>query len=103
MPLPDEILAESAALFHDVRAAAIDPEAHAAFVIARVLDHGTVRSVRALLRHYGPDRIRSFFREGGSDRVSRRTVPLWSAFLELAPEECTSKSSRRHSAPFWTA
>jgi len=103
MPLPDEILAESAALFHDVRAEQIDPEAHAPFVIARVLDRGTLRSVRALLRFYGEDRIRSFFRQGGTDRVSRRTVPLWAAFLQLAPDECTPRSSPRRSSPFWTA
>lgn len=103
MPLPDEILAESAVLFHDVRAEEVDPEAHASFVIARVLDRGTLRSVGALLRYYGRDRIRGFFREGGTDRVSRRTVPLWAAFLELAPDECTSRSSPQRSSPFWTA
>lgn len=103
MPLPSEILDESSVLFRDVRPEDVDSEAHAAFVIARVLDHGTVRSVRALLCHYGPDRIRAFFREGGTDRVSRRTVPLWAAFLELAPDECTPRSSPRPSSPFWTA
>lgn len=103
MPLPEEILAESTTLFHDVRAEDVDPELHAAFVIARVLDHGTLRSVGALLRYYGRDRIRNFFREGGSERVSRRTVPLWAAFLNLAPDECSPRSSPRRSSPFWTA
>jgi hypothetical protein len=103
MSLPAEIEAESVALFHDVRLEDIDPDAHAAFVMARVLDHGTLRSVRALLRFYGRDRIRDFFREGGAARVSPRTVPLWTAFFELAPEECTPKSSSRRSSPFWTA
>ena len=55
MPLPDEVLAEATALFHDVRAEDIDPEVHAPFVIARVLDRGTLRSVKALLRFYGRD------------------------------------------------
>src|SRR5262245_13551938 len=103
MPLPEEILAESTTLFHDVRAEDVDPELHAEFVIARVLDHGTMRSVGALLRYYGKDRIRDFFREGGSERVSRRTVPLWAAFLNLAPDECSPRSSPRRSSPFWTA
>jgi hypothetical protein len=92
MPLPDEILAESSALFHDTRAQDIDPEAHAAFVIERVLDRGTLRSVGALLRYYGRDRIRSFLREGGTERVSKRTVPLWAAFLQIAPDECIPRS-----------
>lgn len=103
MDLPAEIQAESAILFHDVRSEDVDPEAHAAFVIARVLDHGTLRSVGALLRFYGQDRLRDFFREGGASRVSRRTVPLWTAFLELVPEECTPRFSRRRSSPFWMA
>jgi hypothetical protein len=91
--IPDEILAEAPALFHDTRVEDIDPEAHAAFVIGRVLDHGTLRSVGALLRYYGRDRVRRFLREGGSERIARRTVPLWTAFLEIAPEECTATSS----------
>ena len=103
MSLPEEILTESTTLFHNVRAEDVDPELHAAFVIARVLDHGTLRSVGALLRYYGRDRIRNFFREGGSERVSRRTVPLWAAFLNLAPDECSPRSSPRRSSPFWTA
>jgi len=103
MSLPAEIQTESVALFHDVRLEDVDPHAHAAFVIARVLDRGTLRSVRALLRFYGRDRIRDFFREGGAARLSRRTVPLWMSFLELAPEECIPKSSSRRSSPFWTA
>jgi hypothetical protein len=101
--LPDEIVSESGVLFHDTRVQDIDPEAHAAFVIARVLDRGTLRSVRALLHYYGRERIRRFFREGGVDRVSRRTVPLWAAFLELAPNECTPRSSRRPNSRSWTA
>jgi len=103
MALPRELLDEAAVLFRDVCPEEIDAEAHAAFVIARVLDFGTVRSVRALLRHYGPDRLRTFFREGGASRVSRRTVPLWTAFLELTADECTPRSSPRRSSPFWMA
>ena len=73
-PLPTEILEEAGVLFHDVRPEQIDMRAHAAFVIARVLDRGTLRSVRALLRTYGRDHIRSFFTQGGLQRV---TPPLW--------------------------
>jgi hypothetical protein len=103
VPLPDDILAESAVLFHDVRAEDIDPEVHAEFVIARVLDRGTVKSVGALLRHYGRDRIRTFFREGGAARLSPRTVPLWAAHLDLAPDECAPRSSPPRSTPSWMA
>jgi len=102
MSLPREILDEAAVLFRDVRPEDVDSEAHAAFVIARVLDLGTVRSVRALFRHYGRDRIRTFFGEGGVTRVSGRTVALWTAFFNLKTDECIPKSSPRRSSPFWT-
>lgn len=102
MPLPVEIQSEATALFPDVRLQDIDVEAHAAFVIGRVLDRGTLRSVKALLRFYGRERIRDFFHEGGARRVSPRTLPLWTAFLELTPEECIPRSSRRRRSPFWT-
>lgn len=103
MLLPSEILAESVTLFPDVRSEEIDPDRHSAFVIARVLDRGTIQSVRALLRHYGKSGLHTFFREGGAVRLSRRTVPLWAAYLDLAPDECIPKSSLRRSSPFWTA
>jgi hypothetical protein len=103
MPLPREILAEAPVLFHDARTEDVDPEAHAAFVIERVLDRGTLRSVGALLRYYGRDRIRRVLLEGGLARLSPRTVPLWMAFLQLAVGQCTPRSSLRPRSPFWTA
>jgi hypothetical protein len=103
MPLPRELLDEAPVLFRDVRVEDVDPESHAAFVMARVLDFGTLRSVGALLRYYGPNRIRAFFCEGGAGRVSRRTLALWAAFLDLTADECTQKFSPPRSSPFWRA
>lgn len=99
--LPSEILDEAGILFEDVRIQDIDPDAHTAFVIGRVLDRGTLRSVRALCHRYGEERLRVFFREGGSSQVSRRTLSLWLAFLKLSEEECTPRSSPRTRSPFW--
>jgi len=99
--LPDEILAESSILFDDVRPADIHPIEHASFVIARVLDRGTFRSVAALIRTYGVERIRIFFRREGGFQVSPRTLALWRAYLGLREDECTSRSSPRRSSPFW--
>jgi hypothetical protein len=101
--LPAEIRDEASVLFHDTRVEDVDPETHAAFVIQRVLDRGTMRSVRALVHFYGTDRIRRFFVEGGFERVSSRTAPLWAAFLQLDPDACIPKSSARRSSPSWKA
>jgi hypothetical protein len=102
-PLPAEIVDQATRLFHDVRIADIDDLAHADFVIARVLDRGTMASVRALLRHYGVERIREFFRGGGGDRVQPATSALWMAYLDLRADECTPRSLPRRSSPFWTS
>ena len=79
--LPQAILDEATVLFHDTRAGDIDPVAHSAFVIARVLDRGSLRSVAALRRLYGLEGIRSFLLDGGAFQVSRRTLALWTAVL----------------------
>ncbi len=102
MTLPSEIADEATALFDDTRLDAVDVEEHAAFVIARVLDRGTLKSVRALVRLYGLDRIRAFFVDGGARQLSRRTVPLWASLLELPRDTCTPKSSPAHRSPYWT-
>ncbi len=103
MALPAEILAERTVLFHDTRVDQIEPVLHAEFVVTRVLDRGTLRSVSALLKYYGRDRVRDILVDGGLARISKRTAPLWIAFLQLTPEECASKPSLRLSSPFWTA
>ena len=99
--LPSTIVDEAARLFDDVNIADIDPEAHADFIIARVLDRGTMPSVSALLAAYGRQRIRSFFCEGGARQVSRRTQALWKVVLRLTEEECIPKSSQQSRSPFW--
>lgn len=88
-------------LFHDVRLDDVDSDVHAELVIARVLDRGTMRSVRALVRHYGTTRIREFFEGGGGTRVSPRTRALWLDYLGLDETQCTKRSSRRISSRFW--
>lgn len=103
MALPAAILAERSVLFHDTRVEDIEPDLHAEFVVTRVLDRGTLRSVTALLNYYGLGRVRRILVDGGLARISKRTVPLWVSFLQITPQECTSKPSPRISSPFWTA
>lgn len=99
--LPVELADERERLFHDVPFEAVDATAHASFVISRVLDHGTIRSVAAVVRLYGEDRIKRFLRDGGWARVSPRTRALWFAYLGMDEGECTSRSSPRASSPYW--
>ena len=101
--LPDPIRDEASVLFHDVRVDDVDSDRHADFVIARVLDRGTMRSVRSLYRHYGESRIRRFFEAGGGARVSPQTRALWLDHFGLDEGKCTRRSSRRIKSPFFPA
>lgn len=101
--LPAAIIEEAVVLFHDTRLVDIDPVAHADFVIARVLDRGTMNSVRALVRLYGLPHVRRFLANGGAQRLSRRTTALWRAFFDLTEDACTPRSSARSKSRFWNA
>ena len=46
-------------LFWDVDPDSIDPEAHADFLIVRVMERGTLDDVRATWYYYGADRIKA--------------------------------------------
>ena len=98
--LPEEIRAD-AGLFWDATPGAVDAEAHAPYVIGRVLSLGTLRQVRALVRFYGRDRLRSFFLEGGLRHVDRRTASFWLLVLDLTREECERRSSAPPSRTSW--
>ena len=100
--LPEEIRGD-AGLFWDAKPGEIDPGTNAPYVIGRVLSLGTLQQVRALLRFYGWDRLRSFFRERGLRHVDRRATCFWLLVLDLAREECERKSSLPPSQTSWSA
>jgi hypothetical protein len=102
MGLPKAILDEAGTLFHDTRVEDIDPDAHAPFVMQRVLDRGTLTSVRALLAYYGQDRVREYLVKGGAQRLDPRTTSLWTAYFGLPEVPCTPKYSPPRKSVFWT-
>jgi len=101
VPLPPELLAEAGRLFHDVDPAGIDAQSNRGFVIARVLDRGTLASVRALFRYYGSERVLQFLTSGGVHRLAPRSVPLWLNYFNLDMSACTPKPSVRPSTSYW--
>lgn len=90
-------------LFWDAKPGSIDAEAHAPYVIARVLSLGTLAQVRALVDHYGRERLRAFFLDGGLRQVDARTASFWLLVLGLERAECERRSSPRPSRTFWHA
>jgi len=88
-------------LFWDCRPESIDSDAHAPLVLERVLEYGSLHSVRWALDAYGPDRIRGFLCTRGARTLSRKTLSFWTMLLDLEGEPCFEASSLRGSRPFW--
>jgi hypothetical protein len=88
-------------LFWDCRPDRLDPEAHAPFVLERVLEYGSLGSVRWAMDVYGPERIRKFLMDRGRRTLSRKTLAFWILILGLSSEPCFERSSLTRSRPFW--
>jgi len=68
-------------LFWDVDLAQLDVEAHAEYVLGRVLERGRLEDVLWALSTYGADRIHGFLRERARPELSARTLAFWRAFF----------------------
>jgi hypothetical protein len=88
-------------LLWDCPPESVDPDRHAALVLERVLEYGSLATVRWALDAYGPDRIRQFLRARGARTLSRKTLSFWKVLLDLESDPCFETSSLRHSRPFW--
>jgi transcriptional regulator with XRE-family HTH domain len=79
-------------LFWDHPFSGRDLENHSVWVVARVLDHGTLEDVHALQRLMGKA---AFLRSVAlADRVSPRTRSFWLQILAMEGISCTRKYSR---------
>lgn len=87
----------------DLEAEALDPDAHADAILARVLEHGGIAEVRWAVGFYGLDRIHSFFQNNPHPLVSDRTRAFWRAFFRAEEEQWTERPDwRRSSATPWS-
>jgi hypothetical protein len=78
------------------------PEEDADSVIARVLEHGRLSDVRALLAFYGRDRIARFFRTTAHPIISDRTRSFWRAYFHAEEEPWPSPPAwRKNNAAPW--
>jgi hypothetical protein len=90
-----------APLFWDHPLGSIDTEAHAFFVLERVLEYGSLEAARWALATYGSRRLEEFLRRRGVRVLSRKTLSLWTVLLGLEGEECFATSSLSRSRPSW--
>jgi uncharacterized protein DUF6922 len=92
---------EARPLFWDCRPDQLDLETHAPFILGRVLEYGSLASVRWAIDIYGTERIKTFLRERGRRTLSRKTLAFWTLILGLEAEPCFEKSSLTRSRIFW--
>jgi hypothetical protein len=80
----------------------LDPQAHSEAIIARVLEHGGLREVQALIELYGLERLHQSLRDVGHPLLSERTRCFWRAFFRADKEPwATTPSWRQSSAAPW--
>jgi len=87
--------------FWECRPETIDTQAHAPFVLERILDYGSLAAVRWALRTYGPEQVKEFLRVRGVRTLSRKTLGFWTLLLGIEGEACFERSSLIRSRPFW--
>ncbi len=86
-------------LFWDRRLRPADLERYPAWVVGRVLEHGTLEDVRLLEAHYGRERFLDEVSRAPFE--SRKTRAFWEAMLALEGRECTRRFSRREAEGSW--
>ena len=74
-------------ILRDVYDGGIDLDAHAEFLIGRVLATGTLAQVDWLRRHYGDERIAALLlAPGGARQLPARDLTFWALILGIQPD-----------------
>lgn len=86
---PEVVLAEAGAGEAARGGEALDPQAHAPFVIGRLLEDGDGDDLAWLVRTYGRERLAAWLRTRGRRQLSRRSRAFWQILLdtETGPAE----------------
>jgi hypothetical protein len=91
-----------APLFPEIDLRRLDVQRDARVVLARVLEHGRMEDVAWCVRHYGLDRIHTFFRDEGDPSLSPKTIAAWRLVLDARNETWVQsrRSALRSVAPW---
>jgi hypothetical protein len=89
-------------LLWDSSRARVDVVRDREYLLARVLEFGTMRDVRWLLKTYGASTIHDFFRHSAHPELSPRTIAFWRAWFDAEDETWRSPPTfRRSSSSSW--
>jgi hypothetical protein len=98
MSFPQFIGRLSRHVFWDTDPASIDPERHENFVIARVMDRGTLDDVRAAWDFYGAERVQTALLQAPS--LGAKTISFFANQFDLPRE---AFRAFRHRDAHWTS
>ncbi|MFW5703154.1 MAG: DUF6922 domain-containing protein [Candidatus Dojkabacteria bacterium] len=87
-------------LFWDVETKDLDLNAHRNFIIARVLEDGTLEQLRVMLKYYGGDQVAEVVKTSRS--ISPKTGYFWKNYFNITSEvACIQKHSRNSPKMPW--
>lgn len=82
-------------LFWEADFRALEVRADADYILARVLEHGTLEAVQWAMKRYGLGRIHRFFREAGHPEITERTRAFWRVVLHAEHERWPNPAAWR--------
>ncbi len=82
-------------LFWEADFRALDDRRDADYILARILEHGTMDAVHWVMRHYGLRRIHRFFQTAGHPEITERTRAFWRVVLHAEHERWPSPNAWR--------
>ena len=85
-------------LFWETAPEELDAEAHADYILPRILEHGCLAEVQWAMGRYGLERIHRFLREVGHPELSERTVGFWRAVFKAEDEAWAAPPTWRTSS-----
>lgn len=88
-------------IFWDVDPNILDTEEYPEYIMERILEYGTMESVKWMRKTFGDERIKQFILGKGRRRLSTLTINFWQTILEFKPEECIPISSLKNRSRFW--
>ena len=88
-------------LFWDINPQGLEADVDRDYVLGRILEYGTLESVRWALRTYGFDGIADFLKRRGWKVLSGKTLSFWKLILNLENEPCLRRRFIESRRPFW--
>lgn len=72
----------------------LDPEAHAPYLLGRLLEDGDCRDLAWLVRTYGRERLVAWVQERGARQLSHRSRVFWHRVLDLGDPGSDGEAAR---------